>query len=677
MIKLTNVGKKYGDQLIFKNVNFEAKPGDFVGIVGKTGCGKSTLLNIISGYEGYDVGSNVINGKELNKYSSKEVNYLRNKRIAFLFQSFNLINELSIYENLKLSFNLSIAKSKTIDEYLEKVGMLEYKHKKIKNLSGGQKQRVALLRAIIKDFDVLICDEPTGNLDDENAELILNLIKDLCKDKIVIMVTHKRSVANLYFNKIYEYDYDQSTFVLKKDNPNNQDSVSFKSKFVTLSKVGSFFHSMKRLFMLKLYNIALIVFLAFFMVSYANSIVLSGSKYEEMIIDHELEFNPLQELKGYSEFESDFDKYEESENVDYIASTYEFYAPIKLYESNYKFRRTPLIGALKLINIDNGIERSRMLDGGLSSGKYVVADYDSYVFTTLDTETFPYRDMLVGRMPENELEVIIDVVTFIKLIEEFGFTYSEYINGNDSIDKIKLIMDNKHLQFYKVDKYTVNRETRIAEQVITSIKLKITGFIDSQHLSGEIGGIYASEETLDLVSDFFYRPDISDVIIYKADPSEDTHDKVMEEIGDVFTLDRKRLDNIDNSYVSVKTMVGFNFFLSMMSVLIFFVGFLTLLIYTFSHYKHDIAIYRSLGYNNISVTLILSLNNIVITAFGYLLAVYINNNYITDLLGYDQGLIAVSNFQVIVGLIITIITILVINVSYVSRFSKKSINSII
>jgi len=677
MIKLENVGKKYGDQLIFKNVSLEANPGDFVGIIGKTGCGKSTLLNIISGYEPYDIGSNMVNGKELRDYTGSEVNYLRNKRVAFLFQNFNLINELSIYENLKLSLNLSVSKSKLIDEYLDKVGMLEYKHKKIKNLSGGQKQRIALLRAIIKDFDVLICDEPTGNLDDENSELILDLIKELCKDKVVIMVTHKRSVANRYFNKIYEYNYDQSTFELKKDNRNNHESQIKEAIRVRVSTIGTIVHSLKRLLMLKMYNIALVLFIGFFMLSFANSIVLSGSKYEELILGHEMEFNPLRELKGYSEFEADFDKLEESENIDFIAANHEFVGPIKLFEASYKYRKTPLINATNLITIDNGEVRERVINGDLSGGKFVVPVVDQITLTTLDVETFPHKDILVGRMPENDYEVIIDVVTLIKLIEEFGFKYSEYMNGNDSIEKIKFIMDNKHLQFYHVEDYTVNKKTRMAEQIVTSVKLKIVGFLDSKHLSGEIAGIYASENTLNIISELFYKPEIGDVIIYKADPSEETHDKVMEEIKDTFTLDRERIDNIDGSYINVKTMVGFNYFLALLSLLIFLVGFVTLLVYTFSHYKHDIALYRSLGYSNIYVIVLLSLNNIVLTAMSYVFALFINNRFVGSLLSYDSDLLHYSNNQIVIGLLISVALILSVNIAYVMKYRKKSINSIL
>jgi|GEM_PF-1366082 len=696
MIKLKNVGKKFEDQLIFSDVSINARPGDFIGITGRTGCGKSTLLNIISGYESYDVGSNKICDIEQKDCSSKEVNFIRNKRIAFLFQSFNLIEELSIYENLKLSFNLSVNKSKQIDGLLSKVGMLEYKHKKVKNLSGGQKQRIALLRAVAKDFDILICDEPTGNLDDTNSKIILELIRDLCIDKVVIMVTHKKSVSNEYFNKVYEFSKDKSSFELVKDNRNQSPVVKRKVEFITISKLGTMVHSLKRLLMLKGFNVALILFMSLFMIAYANAAVLAGGKYEDLVLKHEAKNNPMYELTGYASKDGFYENSFNDELIAFVGNHYEFYGAIKLFNKEYRLNSSTEISALKLIETTNNEVTTRVIPGGLDSGKFVKAIHDSITVTTFDPKTFPHSEILVGRLPENEYEVIIDVSSLIKLLSDFDLTYSEYINGNLKTSELERLMNNKYFHYYYVSPYKYNEENGITEQFVNALKLKIVGFIDSKNLSNDISGIYVTSDTFKLLDDFvteanaanlqkdrWYSNGVAyyytqgDAIIYKADASEQTHDLVVDLVEDEFRLDRERVKNIESSYMNVRTMVDFNYVLAILSLVIFIVGFITLMIYTFSHYKHDIALYRSLGYNSFYIMVILAFNNILLALLGFGLAVCLNTYVVSDLFGYNQSLTHMANSRLDTGLFISLGIIMVINIIYVMRYRNKPVNSIL
>jgi len=285
--------------------------------------------------------------------------------------------------------------------------------------------------------------------------------------------------------------------------------------------------------------------------------------------------------------------------------------------------------------------------------------------------------MIVGRMPENEYEAIIDVETLIKLLVDYDFTYSEYLSGNDSLEDIQRIMETKHIQFYQVKPHYENEETKEYEQEIVSIKLELVGFLDSRHLSSEISGIYVNEKCLNNVSEFFYYPEATDVIIYKKDPTEITHDKVMDKVKDLFVLDRKRIDNIDSSYINVRTMVSFNYFLAILSLVFFFVGYVTLIVYTFSHYKRDIALYRSLGYSNLSIMFLLSFNNILLALISFVGSIYINKYFIATLLDYNKELVDMSSSFLQSSLLIPICVIISINILYVVRYSKKSVNSII
>ncbi|MBU3137399.1 ABC transporter ATP-binding protein [Clostridium gasigenes] len=201
-IEVLNVTKKFGKRYIFQNLNLSVEDGEFIAIVGPSGCGKSTLLNMIGLLEASDVGQIKLKGKEIPKIESKGATILRRNTINYLFQSFALINDMTIYQNLFLAMNFSkIAnkeKDKRIKEILKKVHLEEFKDEKVNTLSGGEQQRVALARTILKPGDIILADEPTGSLDSVAAEIAFNLIKDLSKQyrKTVIMVTHSENLAN-------------------------------------------------------------------------------------------------------------------------------------------------------------------------------------------------------------------------------------------------------------------------------------------------------------------------------------------------------------------------------------------------------------------------------------------------------------------------------------------------
>lgn len=201
-IEILNVTKKFGKRFIFRDLNLSIERGEFVAIVGTSGCGKSTLLNMIGLLESIDAGQIILNGKEIPKMESKKATLLRRNTINYLFQSFALINDMTIYQNLFIAMNfLNITdkeKDIKIDKILEKVNLKELKNEKINTLSGGEQQRVALARTILKPGDIILADEPTGSLDSATAEIVFDLIKDLSKQykKTVIMVTHNKSLAN-------------------------------------------------------------------------------------------------------------------------------------------------------------------------------------------------------------------------------------------------------------------------------------------------------------------------------------------------------------------------------------------------------------------------------------------------------------------------------------------------
>lgn len=210
MLELKNISKIYHtegfSQRALDNVSISFRESEFVSILGESGGGKTTLLNIVGGLMRYDEGDLVIDGRSTKKFSDKDWDYYRNVRIGFIFQSYNLINHQSILDNVKLSLTLSNKNTGDAEERaikaLERVGLKEHIHKKPSALSGGQMQRVAIARALVNDPQIILADEPTGALDSETSIQIMDLLKELANDKLVIMVTHNKRLAEEYSTRI-------------------------------------------------------------------------------------------------------------------------------------------------------------------------------------------------------------------------------------------------------------------------------------------------------------------------------------------------------------------------------------------------------------------------------------------------------------------------------------------
>ncbi|WP_321388312.1 ATP-binding cassette domain-containing protein [uncultured Enterococcus sp.] len=213
MLQVKNIKKSYttGEftQVALDGVSINFRENEFVAILGQSGSGKTTLLNIIGGLDQYDSGDLVINGKSTKNFKQGEWDAYRNNSVGFIFQSYNLITHLSILDNVEMGMTLSgvsAAEKKTRAlEVLEKVGLKEHTHKKPNQLSGGQMQRVAIARALANDPDIILADEPTGALDTETSTQIMDLIKEIADDKLVVMVTHNPELAEEYADRIINF----------------------------------------------------------------------------------------------------------------------------------------------------------------------------------------------------------------------------------------------------------------------------------------------------------------------------------------------------------------------------------------------------------------------------------------------------------------------------------------
>ena len=247
MLQLKNITKTYevGDTKVeaLKGISLAFRENEFVSILGQSGCGKTTLLNIVGGLDRYTSGDLIINGKSTKEFNDRDWDTYRNHSIGFVFQTYNLIPHQTVLSNVELALTLSgVSKHerrKRALDVLKKVGLEDQINKKPNQMSGGQMQRVAIARALVNDPDILLADEPTGALDSETSVQIMELLKEIAKDKLVVMVTHNPELADKYSTRIIKLldgkiTDDTNPYKEEKEKKNNFDNskktyMSFKT----------------------------------------------------------------------------------------------------------------------------------------------------------------------------------------------------------------------------------------------------------------------------------------------------------------------------------------------------------------------------------------------------------------------------------------------------------------
>lgn len=334
MLKLENISKYYYNNGIiavgFSKINLELKLGEFVVITGESGSGKSTLLNVISGLDSYEDGEMYINGKETSHYTEKDFEDYRRKYIANIFQSFNLVNSYTVYQNVELVMLLNGYKKhnvkKQILKIIDDVGLTKFKNTKVSKLSGGQKQRVAIARAMVKDTPIIVADEPTGNLDSESAKEVISILKKVAKDKLVVMVTHNIEQVEQYATRIIKMHdgriVENNEIKKIEDEPKVEES-----KYKNLTLFNKYRLGIRNTF--NIFSKFILLFLVFFFISTAliaeygafrsaeeeteeggqNSMILRDTSKERILIKKE-------DKTAFTD--EDFSKIKTISNVDYV-----------------------------------------------------------------------------------------------------------------------------------------------------------------------------------------------------------------------------------------------------------------------------------------------------------------------------------------------------------------------
>ena len=571
MLKLKNICKSYktGDffQQVLKDVDLEFRKNEFVSILGPSGSGKTTLLNIIGGLDRYDKGDLIINGKSTKKFKDKDWDAYRNNCIGFVFQSYNLISHISILANVELSMTLSGVSHKERKEKaleaLEKVGLKEHANKKPNQLSGGQMQRVAIARAIVNDPDIILADEPTGALDSKTSKQIMDLIKELSKDKLVIMVTHNAELAKEYSTRIVEF---RDGNLLNDSNPITSEKEK-NDKFNIKKTSMSFFTALN----LSFNNITtkkgrtLLTAFASSIGIIGIALILSLSNGFDIQIDifekETLSSLPIMISKTNMEMDEDtmLAMTGENDELESYTDKEEVYPlePIKETITHKNIFTEEYINYIENINpkLVSGISYYRATALNIlnySNDKYNIVDTTN--FSSLPVNIDPdgvsiiesNYDIIYGSMPDeyNEIILLVDSKNRLdsKLLESLGYDITkETISFEDLVNKeVKLILNNdyyKNLGNY----YTFNQDYVSMYNSSDAITLKIVGIMrgkDTNKLNTTTSGI-------------LYTNDLLNYVIEKNNESDIV--KTQKEVnynvltGEVFTNDEVGVDAKDNT----------------------------------------------------------------------------------------------------------------------------------
>ena len=421
MLKLKNVSKFYYNKGViasgFSKVSAQFELGEFVVITGESGSGKSTLLNVISGLDSYEEGEMYINGEETSHYGENDFEEYRKKYVSNIFQNFNLVNSYTVYQNVELVLLLNGYKKKEIKdkvlELIDKVGLSKYKNTKVSKLSGGQKQRVAIARALAKETPIIVCDEPTANLDSKSSVSIIKLLKEVSKDKLVIVVTHDYpSVENIATRVVKMHD---GRIVSDKKLVESENTNS--TRLIVSSGKGIGLFNIVRLGIRNTFNIIpkfILMFIVFLFIT-ASLLTEYGalrkSEYESSRLGYNWFFNDTTDTRviikkndGSVITESDFNKINKMANVDYIEEN-------DILLDNYLW-------------FDSMDENGFYLDG---------------LFRHIDRFS---SHLDYGRMPEADNEVIIAVnsyeYVFTEQLEE-ALKSTYYLDGDKESVAVKVV----------------------------------------------------------------------------------------------------------------------------------------------------------------------------------------------------------------------------------------------
>ena len=593
MLQLKEIKKSYktGDfiQHALKGIDVQFRENEFVAILGPSGSGKTTMLNIIGGLDRYDSGDLIINGKSTKEFKDQDWDAYRNNFIGFVFQSYNLINHISVLENVEMGMTLSGLNSKKRKkkalELLDKVGLKDHAHKKPNQLSGGQMQRVAIARALANNPKIIMADEPTGALDTKTSIQIMNLIKEIAKDRLVIMVTHNPELANNYASRIIEF---KDGNLVSDSNPIKEDEViknDIKIKRTSMNFLTALNLSFNNI--ITKWGRTLITAFASSIGIIGIALILSLSNGFDIQID-EFEANTLSSLPigitpqvanvESSRIESNKNSKKEDKekgkypDIDYMIP-YDASVNLKThinkidkeyidYIENIDHDLVSAISYYRMTNINlladvNGKKQSissssinmSALPKNLGKNTYIKDNYD----------------LLAGKFSENKNEVVLvlDSKNRIdtRLLDALGiYSKVKKVSYNELIGKeFKIVKNNDYYINLGNDTYIPNQNYEELYNNENNITIKIVGIIRGKkgNKLANIMTVMAENMGMNLVSNIGYEDELISEIVANNENSDIVKSQINNDNNCVF-MGGAPFENINLTKEMALTMLGAN-----------------------------------------------------------------------------------------------------------------------
>lgn len=475
MLTLKNIKKIYeqSDEAVLYDINLTFNRDEFVSILGCSGAGKSTLLNIIGGLDCKTSGKLLINGKDIYKCNDSNLDYYRKNNVGFIFQNYNLIEHLTVYENVMLPLLLTNSKNKhkRVLKMLDKVGLKDKKDSKICDLSGGQKQRVAISRALINNPDIILADEPTGALDYKTGYEIMNLIKKLSKNKLVIMVTHNKVLAKKYSSRIIYLDKGR---VISDTNPSKKKKIYFNMKYNgrNLSIKNALLYSIKTIkakrksFLLTSLASSIGLILVALIISVSNGLKKEMNSYEKNVLSSVPIIIPSVKTKIS-------DKSKIPKNKLY---SYDYKEESKINPINDDFVK--YINKMKT-KLSCDINYSRNLKFNILTEDYNLLD--NVEFSQMPSIKYIKRNytLLAGSYPKNknELMLVADQKNRIDKNILDALKFNGDVNVSDIFKKKMKLIFNDDFYIKKDNVYFINKNFENVYKEKNNVALKIVGII--------------------------------------------------------------------------------------------------------------------------------------------------------------------------------------------------------
>lgn len=546
MLKLENITKIYEGknfkQIALNDVTLAFRNNEFVSILGPSGSGKTTLLNIIGGLDKYTYGNLIIDGVSTKKYKERDWNNYRSKKVGFIFQSYNLINHQTVLSNVLLSLNIAGKPKKEsiklAKKVLEDVGLENYIKKKPKELSGGQMQRVAIARALVTNPDIILCDEPTGALDSQTSIQIMELLKKISKEKLVIMVTHNVTLANKYSDRVIALNDGVITYDTSPYEVENYSLKKIKNKRKTMNKFTSLSLSFNNLLTKKSRTL---------LTSFAGSIGIIGialvlslskgtQKYINKIEKNTFSKYPISIMESYIDYQNMFDKEKESCKNGSICSINDLTNNVVNDNKINSISKFSNILKQNYENINNytlDINYNYNIDLNIYKDNKMIENSSLYFkeFFNNNSPLLKEYTLIYGKLPEkyNEIVIVTDengklplsLMKSLFLNEDIDLSKTINISYEKIIDsKFKLVSETSYY-IYENDtwQYIKNNQDKINDILNKSINLKITGILklNKDAIISESGFIGYSKKLINYLNDEVNSSNIKKSILENKD----------------------------------------------------------------------------------------------------------------------------------------------------------------